>query len=139
MSVPGLNKHVQIIKWFGVAGMSSDESDYEEARVNPAIAVQNPVYRILLPKFRESASGRLRSFFRFIDRMNVLERRSDGPSRGDLPRKRKHVKASPLYSQRDIAVNNLPLNAYDASWLNRRSLIRPAPNYDFSHDFTVFE
>jgi len=139
MHVPGLNEHIQIIKWFGVAGMSSDESDYEEARVNPAIAVQNAVYRILPPKFRESTSGKMRSFFRFIDRMNVLERRSDGPSRGDLPRKRKHVKAAPWYSQRDIMVNNLPVNAYDASWLSKHSLIRPTPNYNFSHDFMVFE
>ena len=137
--MPGLNQHVQIIKRFGVAGMSSDESDYEEARVNPAVAVQNPVYHILLPKFQESTSGKLWSFFRFIDRMDVLERRSDGPSRGDLPRKRKNVKASPRYSQRDIGVNNLPLNAYDANWLKKRSFIRPTPNYDFSHDFMVFE
>ena len=139
MSVSGLNKHIQIIKQFGVAGMSSDKSDYEEAKVNPAITLDKPIYCILLPKFWKSSSGKLQSFFHFIDQVHVLKHRSGGPSRGDLPHKREHVKTSLWYSQQDITINNLPVNAYDAGWLSKCSLIWPTLTYDFSHDFMVFK
>jgi len=132
---PLLGKHVHILQRLGVEGMSSDESDVEELRRDPAVRRRQPSYFVLTPSWRHPS---LTAWLSAFDSMHVIARRTTGNRlRGAYPRCRIYARDRPSKSKR--YVSHLPTTAYDPGWLKTRHNIEftVAPTeeiYPFTHD-----
>lgn len=117
-----------MLEVLGIDGMSSDESETEEID-------DHPQYYICAPQWR---AGRVAPWLRTFDSIhNILRRGGEAQAaRGSFPR---HRKAASKKSTSIKFVAGLPLNAYDAQWIERDARrkydLRPLPQqYDFTHD-----
>ncbi|KAH9475473.1 hypothetical protein JR316_0012584 [Psilocybe cubensis] len=133
---PLLQEHVPILQRLGIAGMSSDESDFEDGPASTATGGA-PRYKVHPPAWRASA---LSYWLQTIDSLQVLFRRSNGKHRGSFPRLRV---ASGEDSDSKGFVTDLPITAYNPNWLAARPFymfdVRPTDeNYNFNHDNRLF-
>jgi hypothetical protein len=132
---PLLGKHVHILQRLGVEGMSSDESDVEELRRDPAVRRRQPSYFVSTPAWRHPT---LTAWLLAFDSMHVISRRTAGKRlRGAYPRCRIYARDRSSKSKR--YVSHLPKTAYNPDWLKTRHNIEftVAPteeNYSFTHD-----
>lgn len=127
---PGLVRHVKMLTYLGVDGMSSDESDHENGLAQ---------YRILVKPWRNISLG---PWLRVFD---ALHRRSrfrpvDRATRGARPHMRM---VSSKVDDAHPAVTKLPRNAYSEIWLSTlveydlERLDVNETSYDFSHSASV--
>ena len=127
-----LRAHQAIIERLGVDGMSSDESD-NEAHEPDAL---NPRYRVLLPKF---CARELHHFLAALDRFYIHSRKETNALRGSFPRHRIFDPRSPMFSDKSIYIDGLPINAYDPHWLQERTCINPDKTpYVFTFNPSMF-
>ena len=132
-----------MIRRLGVDGMSSDESDSEDALNVTSGSNLTREYTILQPVWR--AQG-LSDWLHVFDSIHILERRMRTLSssvRGACPRLRKYKEGSK--SKQSKCVRQLPHNAYDVHWLASRPVdnvefeVQPdTEGYEFSHDNSLF-
>lgn len=130
--------HTHMLRQLGPNGMSSDESDSEEATRNRAIRREVTNFRVVLPAWR---APELSIWLHVFDSVYIASRRSLGPSRGEFPRQRRHDALSPLIDMDKKPVWHLPRNAYDSTWLAARgdiSLQVDAATYNFTHDNRLY-
>ncbi|KAJ7601356.1 hypothetical protein DFH06DRAFT_1026347, partial [Mycena polygramma] len=123
-----LQRHIAMIEYFGIDGMSSDESEADENDGHIR-------YRIHSPQWR---ADEVKPWLRTFDSIhNVRRRRGEAHNpRGAFPRIRLPTNRK---SDSPKFVKGLPVNAYDPEWMERDSLrrydLRPLPqSYDFTHD-----
>ncbi|KAG6836574.1 hypothetical protein H0H93_006598 [Arthromyces matolae] len=135
---PFLNRHVRLIQQLGVEGMSSDESDHEEAIHNNTVGSLRPRYEIILPRWRAVELSR---WLHIFDSVYSVARRSQGPSRGDHPRIRHFDAANVRFSLTNSFVTHLPRCLYRPEWLRDRHshfiswTLQPSDeNYPLVHD-----
>ncbi|KAJ7454097.1 hypothetical protein FB451DRAFT_951803, partial [Mycena latifolia] len=128
-----LRRHVDMLEYLGVDGMSSDESDAEDIG-------DTPQYHILSPLWR---CRKIAGWFRVFDSLHNILRKSGEiqAARGSFPRRRKVTQRK---SKSVKFVAGLPINVYDERWMEsdrmRRYDLRPsAQPYDFSHDADIME
>jgi hypothetical protein len=114
--------------------MSSDESDYEEVPTNPPAAMRAPRYYVLSPRWRANSLSDWLETFDVV--YNIMRRESPG-RRGAYARRRLQNSTTVTYSQSRSFVPQLPINAYDMTWLSgRRDVpfsILPTDRYNFAH------
>ncbi|KAF8877194.1 hypothetical protein BD779DRAFT_1429120, partial [Infundibulicybe gibba] len=111
---PRLQRHEHIIQRLGTDGMSSDESEDEDAHIQAAARLDNPRFKILQPKWRAKP---LTIWLRVIDSVHLISRRSgDKSARGAYPRLRISNERAPEFSKSKKFVKGLPKNAYDPVW-----------------------
>ncbi|KAF8059052.1 hypothetical protein FPV67DRAFT_1426916 [Lyophyllum atratum] len=135
---PHLQRHARFIQRLGPAGMSSDESDHEEARHVRTVSARRPTFRVLLPEWRATAMTKwLHSFDTVFD----ATRRMGGPSQGCYPRIRQYNERELRWSDSKGFVKDLPRSAYREEWLNASHQdfvdlsVRPTEEvYHFTHD-----
>src|ERR1700761_1322034 len=115
-----------MLERFGVQGTSDDESDCED--------IQNPRYNICGMSW---LSMEATNWKQTVDKVRVLNKYHDGRVLSTKSERQQFISGK-ISTRRDQYVPGLPLNAYNAEWLDgdpmRRKLVRAAPNYDFSHD-----
>ncbi|KAG6849349.1 hypothetical protein H0H93_009215 [Arthromyces matolae] len=140
---PFLQRHVRLIQQLGVDGMSSDESDHEEAIHNNTVGSRRPRYEVILPPWRAVELSR---WLHVFDSLYSVARRSLGPSRGDHPRIRHYNPANIRFSVTNSFVTHLPGCLYRAEWLTERSpqfidwTLQPSTAiYPLVHDNDVVE
>ncbi|KAF8179249.1 hypothetical protein K438DRAFT_1977322 [Mycena galopus ATCC 62051] len=132
---PPFNRHIPMLEYLGIEGMSSDESDQDANIPRHPLSASLVQYRIRTPQWRDRS---VTTWLRMFDSVhNILRWRvrpgADRRSRND-GRKSENPKFVP----------GLPINAYDPRWMEsdtRRkydSHPRPEP-YDFAHDADVIE
>jgi len=80
---PYLQKHAHILEQLGPQGMSSDESDHEEATRDRMLGTCSPHYLVCLPRWR---AGSLSDWLHVFDSTYILDCRVNGASQGDFPR-----------------------------------------------------
>jgi hypothetical protein len=134
-----------MIRRLGVDGMSSDESDSEDALNVTSESGSNLTrgYTILQPVWR--AQG-LSDWLHVFDSIHILGRRMRTLSssvRGACPRHRKYKEGSK--SKQSKCVRHLPHNAYDVHWLASQPVdnvdfeVQPDREcYEFLHDNSLF-
>ncbi|KAJ7230751.1 hypothetical protein GGX14DRAFT_302805, partial [Mycena pura] len=117
-----LQHHLPMLERFGVQGTSDDESDCED--------IQNPQYNICGMSW---LSMEATNWKQTVDKVRILSKYQDGSTKSEC----QWFISGKISTRRDQYVPGLPLNAYNAEWLDgdpmRRKLVRAAPNYDFSH------
>lgn len=123
--MPSLNKHIPILESLTLESMSTDESD--DGGENAATYAVPPRWR----------ANHLTQWLRAFDSVHRASDMAHG-----LPRLR--ITNNSRTSQNTKFVANLPINAYDQHWLERRNdvnfAIFPSSNqYDFTHSSDVFE
>ncbi|KAF8069286.1 hypothetical protein FPV67DRAFT_1415389 [Lyophyllum atratum] len=133
-----LEKHTRMIQQLGVDGMSSDESDNEDARQDRRIGAQRPKFRVLLPQWR---AREMTQWLHVFDSVYNATRRIVGATKGDYPRIRHHNDRTPWVTRSDHFVPDLPLCAYRQEWLDSHGTgfvemaVRPTGDaYQFTHD-----
>lgn len=130
---PHLQRHTEMLRQFGPAGMSSDESSGDERPTSS----QSDRYHICQLQWR---SSRVTTWLRTLDVIHLVDR---GLGRGRDPRLRISDPEAPRLSRSLEFVTHLPRNAYDEAWLSGRNdinfVVFPAENYDFSHDPEALE
>ncbi|TFY68056.1 hypothetical protein EVG20_g3700 [Dentipellis fragilis] len=122
---PTLQKFVGVVDALGIAGMSSDESDSSEGQKR---------YMITQPAWR---SAEIRKVMGTLDMVHSLTRASNAKrdTRGQHVR---HRAQSERVSQRTLAPLQLPINFYDATWLQdqsvlwKKEVLQPRPEMDFN-------
>lgn len=131
-----LRRHIQMLEFLGIDGMSSDEGDSPENEG----AVDDVEYRILEPLWR---APQVTPWLRMFDSIYRLFRRKGqadvGP--GAFPRRRK---STGVKSKSLKFVPGLPINMYDQGWLEgdmmrKYDLCPTALPYDFTHDENIME
>ncbi|KDR65578.1 hypothetical protein GALMADRAFT_148577 [Galerina marginata CBS 339.88] len=117
---PDLQKHLEFVQELGIAGMSSDESDYEEVGRNTATLARTraPRYRVLRPKWRNIQVG---EWLETIDIVGFIMRRNGPKKQGGYPRIRTQSGIISKYSTSDSFVPGLAVNTYDQTWLADRA------------------
>ncbi|KAJ7192142.1 hypothetical protein C8J57DRAFT_1109805 [Mycena rebaudengoi] len=127
-----LRHHIDMLEYFGVDGMSSDESDEDTSH--------HGQYKILTPVWRASEAT---AWLRMFDTLYHILRRSGDVQvlRGAFPHKR--IMTQQKSSQKTF-VAGLPINVYDPTWLTsdarRQYVLRPlAEPYNFSHDPDIIQ
>ncbi|KAF8879037.1 hypothetical protein BD779DRAFT_1415952, partial [Infundibulicybe gibba] len=111
---PRLQRHEYMIQRLGTDGMSSDESEDEDAHIQAAARLDNPRFKILQPKWRAKP---LTIWLRVIDSVHLINRRSgDKSARGAYPRLCISDERAPEFSKSKKFVKGLPKNAYDPVW-----------------------
>lgn len=138
---PSLKNHEFIIRQLGVDGMSSDESDYEELRSNPASRLRSPRYYVLNPQWRHPVLGQWLEVF---DSVYHIRRRLGNELRGAYPRIRQHPASSVRHSSNKRFVSHLSISAYKPEWISSRLdvafVVCPAQEqYSFAHPEDVFQ
>ncbi|KAJ7101581.1 hypothetical protein C8R43DRAFT_907239 [Mycena crocata] len=130
-----LQKHIDMVEYLGVDGMSSDESEMED--VGGEHHVQ---YLIRSPRWRARCVS---VWLRMFDSLhNILRRSGESFShRGSFPRRRKPTQQQSLSTK---FVAGLPINVYDEHWIERDPVrkydLRPlTQHYNFSHDEDIME
>ena len=132
-----LQKHIHILEQLGPQGMSSDESDHEEATRDRMLGTCSPRYLVSLPRWRaESLSNWLHVF----DSAYISDRRVNGASRGDFPHLWAHNAQDLHFSNHPFkAVLGLLKNTYDSAWiLSQRNFTYEKDDYAFIHDNGIF-
>jgi hypothetical protein len=122
-----------------VAGMSSDESDSELVAFNPVLLPHRPKYQVTSPVWR---NPQLHRWLRIFGLLHIAGRRSKGASVGSWPHNC-HRQSKPKPSLSVKFVSELPINAYNASWLAARNdiqwIIQPhETEYDFTHNDAIY-
>ncbi|KAL7277902.1 hypothetical protein ACG7TL_008852 [Trametes sanguinea] len=129
-SYVGLTRHLYMLQLLGINGMSSDESDVEDGR---------PVYLVLKKSWR---NPEIDAWLRVFD---VLYRRSRYMPLNRNPRGANvHIrKLTQKVDDTRQPRTNLPVNAYNPSWLQAltaydkaRLKVDPKP-YDFTHEAEI--
>ncbi|KDR66684.1 hypothetical protein GALMADRAFT_147736 [Galerina marginata CBS 339.88] len=121
-----LRPHLQMLDNLGVDGMSSDESEGEDANETACI--------VRIPRWRSKA---LSDWLHVIDRIYILSRRKAGNRRGSLPHLRIYKDGS--FSLKDKFVSGLPKNAYDPEWLSKaQDVYEKDEEYLFKHENMLF-
>jgi len=134
---PYLQKHAHILEQLGPQGMSSDESDHEEATRDRMLGTRSPRYLVCLLHWR---AGSLSDWLHILNSTYISDRRVNGASRGDFPRLRAHDPQDPhLSNHPSKAIPGLPKNAYDLTWLSsQRNFAYGKEDYAFIHDNRIF-
>jgi hypothetical protein len=130
---PALKAHLPFLQDLGWEGMSTDESDADEATGARRYQVLTPLWR----------SAELTAFLHSIDSVAHSIRRSDpSKQRGSWPRIRDYDPQRRVLSKNQKFVRQLPINAYDAGFLAKlpdyNADLEPKPPYTFAVPATVF-
>ena len=140
MFIPLLRCHVDILERLGVEGMSSNESDTEEAIGDAYVRRNNTRYRAKRPVWRAVV---LDAWLRVFDTCYVVWRRTaTGSMHGSAVHLRE--RSADDWSSSKSFVAGLERNAYNPEWLATRAdidiTIRPLDKaYIFSHDCRIYE
>jgi len=134
---PYLQKHAHILEQLGPQGMSSDESDHEEATQDRMLRTRSPRYLVCLPRWR---AGSLSDWLHIFNSAYISDHRVNGASRGDFPCLYAHDLQDPHLSKHPSkAIPGLPKNAYDPTWLSwQRNFAYRKEDYAFIHDNRIF-
>lgn len=130
---PLLRQHVPLLERLGVDGMSSDESDVDDAD-DGGSRTRRPIYQVVTPAWRATEVG---DWLEAFDSVYFLSRRSKQDLRGQYPRLRGRIPVK--VDDKAKPVPSLPRNAYHASWitLQRQVEFRLKPlnqDYPFCHE-----
>jgi hypothetical protein len=125
-----LNKHIPMLEKLALESMSTDESDDDEGLVGD----ENTATSVVSPRWR---AHHLTQWLRVFDSVHCASGMSQGSPRFCIFNNSR-------ISQSTKFVANLPINAYDQRWLQRRNDVNFAVflstnQYDFTHDSDVFE
>lgn len=131
---PGLRHHTQMLKYLGVDGMSSDDSDH-------GVATGVPQYRIVKKSWRHPS---LAPWLRVFDALHRHSRFR--PVRRTTRGAQAHIRllGNRVDSSR-AAVPQLCQNAYNPTWLDglnefdREDLQMDANLYNFSHSPEIYQ
>ena len=129
---PLLRTHVNLLEHLGIDGMSSDESDHEEARHDRVAGSWAATYSVLTPQWR---AWELAPWLHILDVAYVIVRRAGAELQGDYPQNRLYDERSIRYSNSLKFVDALPINVYDPQWLEANNNICQVDNsyYSFVH------
>jgi hypothetical protein len=131
---PSTRRHVDMIKYLGVDGVSTDESDHENNRGVPQYLIVQKPWR----------NPTLSSWYRALDSLHrhLRFRPVRKATRGAQPHIR--LPSSRIDGTRG-EVAQLPINAYNERWLDtlteeqRRGLYISMEPYDFSHPQEIIQ
>ncbi|KAJ7128190.1 hypothetical protein C8R43DRAFT_887276, partial [Mycena crocata] len=136
-----LQKHIEMLEWLGVDGMSTDESEGENEDGEPNQRdPERAQYQILNPQWR---ARRVAVWIRLFDSIHKILRKESGAAAaaGSFPRNRRMTSRQ---STSNKFVPGLPINTYDTQWMQsdrmREYDLLPTPKiYDFTHDERIIE
>ncbi|KAJ7233254.1 hypothetical protein C8J57DRAFT_1090726 [Mycena rebaudengoi] len=127
-----LHRHIDMLEFLGIDGMSSDESEEDENH--------HTQYKILCPAWR---GPHVSAWLRMFDTIhNILRRSGDVEAlRGSFPHLRILTQRK---SPRKTFVPGLPMNVYDPIWISRdirtQYVLHPSGEpYDFTHDPNIVQ
>ena len=141
LSNPWARTHAAKLRDMGVLGMSSDESDHEEAGRSTVVRARAPRYYVRIQRWRHRSVG---PWICVFDVLHVLNRRTSNELRGSYQRIRIREELAPRYSDNPRFVVGLSISFYDEEWLgSRRSIdlaVQPMPEvFSFKHNSHLLE